>query len=132
MARRSSTQPTEAELEILSVLWRRGPATVREVHELLQEDRRTAMTTTLKILQVMAEKGLVTRSNTRPHVYAAAQRQEATQAGLVSDLVRRAFDGSVQSLLVRAVSAGDLSRQELTEIRQLINAASKGGKRGGA
>src|ERR1700704_6588640 len=102
MPTRSSTHPTEAELEVLSILWRRGPSTVRDVHEVLQADRDTSLTTTLKILQVMIEKGLTTRTDSRPQVYSAAKPEEKTQAGLLRDLVRRAFDGSVRKLMVRA------------------------------
>src|SRR5687768_2770213 len=103
MPARTSAHPTEAELEILSILWRRGPSTVRDVHEVLQADRDTSMTTTLKILQVMTEKGLTSRSDSRPQLYRAAKAAEKTQAGLLKDLVRKAFDGSVRKLMIRAV-----------------------------
>src|SRR3954451_23026007 len=103
MPARTSAHPTEAELEVLSVLWRRGPSTVRDVHEALQADRDTSLTTTLKILQVMAAKGLATRTDARPQVYSAAKPEAKTQAGLLRDLVRRAFDGSVRKLMIRAV-----------------------------
>lgn len=133
MARRPSEHPTEAEMEILTVLWRGGPSTVRQVHETLQADRTTGMTTTLKMLQVMTEKALTVRSDTRPHLYTAAIPAERTQAGLLSDLARRAFDGSVRKLLVRAVQDGGLSQRELDEIRQLIDdlrQKTRPGKRG--
>ena len=130
MSRRPSAQPTEAELEILNVLWRRGPSTVREVHEVLQADRQTTLTTTLKILQNMTEKGSVVRDSTGyPQRYSPASPEEETQAGLLKDLVRKAFDGSVQRLLIRAVESGRLSREELREIRRLIDGLQKG-KRG--
>src|SRR5437762_8535406 len=103
MPARTSIHPTEAELEILSVLWRRGPSTVRDVHEVLQADRDTGMTTTLKILQVMTEKGLTTRTRSRPQLYSAAKAEEKTQTGLLRELIRRAFDGSVRKLMIRAV-----------------------------
>ena len=125
MPARTSDRPTEAELEILSILWRRGPSTVRDVHEILQADRKTAMTTTLKILQVMTEKGLTTRGDSRPQLYAAARPQKRTQAGLLKDLARKAFDGSVQKLMIRAVEEGDLNSEELAEIQKLINAHRK-------
>jgi predicted transcriptional regulator len=126
MPRRPSAHPTEAELEILNVLWRRGPSTVREVHEALQADRRTGLTTTLKILQVMVEKGRVVRDETsRPQRYSAALSEQKAQTGLLDDLVRRAFDGSLGKLLVRAVQDGDLTSEELREIRRLVDAVRK-------
>ncbi|HUX15043.1 MAG TPA: BlaI/MecI/CopY family transcriptional regulator [Phycisphaerae bacterium] len=121
MLRRGSPHPTASELEILSVLWHKGPSTVRQVHETLLADRQTALTTTLKILQVMTEKGLVVRTQTRPHQFTAATPQEKTQAGLLNDLVSRAFDGSVHQLLLRAVERGNLSAEELEEVRKLID-----------
>ena len=130
MPARPSPHPTEAELEILSVLWRHGPGTVRSVHEILQADRSTTMTTTLKILQIMAEKGFVTRTNSRPQLFSAAKAQEKTQSGLLHELVRRAFNGSVRKLLVRAVEDSTLSNDELIEIQKLIDARRKQ-KRGG-
>jgi predicted transcriptional regulator len=123
MPARTSANPTEAELEILSVLWRRGPSTVRDVHQVLQADRETGLTTTLKILQVMTEKGLATRTDSRPQVYSAAKPREKTQAGLLSELVRKAFDGSVGKLMIRAVEDGGLSAAELEEVQKLIDAA---------
>ena len=126
MPRRASPHPTEAELEVLNVLWQRGPSTVREVHETLQADRQTSMTTTLKILQVMTEKGLTVRDEERrPHRYSPSAPAERTQAGLLDDLVQRAFGGSVQKLLVRAVEAGDLTSDELREVRKLIDSVRK-------
>ncbi len=129
MPRRSSAHPTEAELEVLSVLWRQGPATVRQVHQALQADRRTGLTTTLKMLQVMTQKGLVDCDDKRPHTYSPAVPQKQTQAGLVRDLARKAFDGSVGKLLVRAVEETELSGRELHEIQTLIDGVRKG-KRG--
>lgn len=121
MPRRSSSHPTAAELEILSVLWRRGASTVREVHETLQSDRKTSLTTTLKMLQVMTDKGLVLCSSDRPHQYSAAVPEEQTQAGLLNDLVKRAFDGSVRKLLVQAVQDAGLTGEELQQVRTLID-----------
>ena len=127
MPRRSSPYPTEAELEVLNVLWQLGPSTVREVHETLQADRTTSLTTTLKLLQVMTEKGLTVRDqDARPHRYAPAASAEKTQAGLVDDLVQRAFSGSARQLVVRAVEEGNLSGEELGEIRKLIDEVREG------
>ena len=126
MPRRPATQPTEAELEVLRVLWDRGQSTVREVHEVLQRTRRTGLTTTLKILQVMTRKGLVLRdSDVYPHRYRAAAGARKVQTRLVRDLARRAFDGSVSQLLVRAVEGGGLSEDELKELRKLIDEVRK-------
>src|SRR5438046_291100 len=89
--------PTPAELDILNVLWKRGPSTVREVHEAFRDGRETGYTTTLKLLQIMAEKGLVSRDETsRAHLYAARLSQEQSQRRMVDDLVQRAFGGAAQ------------------------------------
>jgi len=122
MPKRPATQPTEAELEVLTVLWDRGESTVREVHEVLQQDRQTSLTTTLKILQVMTRKGLVLRdSDAYPHRYRPAKGAKKTQVGLVKDLARKAFDGSVSRLLVSVVENGGLSDEELKELKRLID-----------
>jgi BlaI family penicillinase repressor len=122
-----SPSPTQAELEILAILWRRGPSTVRQVHEILQADRRvaTAMTTTLKILQLMTDKRLTTRTDSRPQLYAPAKPAARTQASLLKDFVRKAFDGSVHKLMIRAVEDGNLKPEELDEIQKLIDNARK-------
>lgn len=117
--------PTGAELDILAVLWRLGPATVREVHEALDKD--SGYTTTLKQMQVMTEKGLVTRSERfRSHVYEAAIPREQTQRQLAGDLLSRAFEGSARELMLGALSAKPASKQELSEIRRMIEAFEKG------
>jgi predicted transcriptional regulator len=122
---RAPQRPTEAELEILRVLWERGPSTVRQVHESLS-GRDTGYTTTLKLMQIMADKGLVTRDeSTRTHVYAARLSQESTQRQLVNDLVDRAFGGSAAELVLRALSSHKTSDEELREIRNLIDDARK-------
>lgn len=123
MARREGeNKPTEAELEILQVLWRRGPSTVREVHEALASERQTGYTTTLKFLQLMAEKGLVTRDESaRSHVYEARVEAESTQRRLVSDLVQRAFGGSPEKLVVQALSEVRATPEELTKIREVLD-----------
>lgn len=117
-------RPTEAELEILRVLWERGPSTVRHVHEALAAERETGYTTTLKLMQIMADKGLVTRDESaRTHVYAARVSQESTQRQLLDDLVERAFGGSAAELVLRALSSHKTSDDELREIRRLIDEA---------
>lgn len=118
---RLQLRPTESELAILTVLWERGPSTVRQVHEALADTRDTGYTTTLKLMQIMAEKGLVTRNETaRTHVYSAAAGEEQTQRVLVKDLVDRAFGGSAAALVLRALSEST-SDDELREIRKLID-----------
>ena len=115
-------RPTDSELSILRVLWSRGPSTVRQVHEALAETRDTGYTTTLKLMQIMADKGLVERNETaRTHIYSASAAQEQTQTQLVKDLVDRAFGGSAAALVLRALSADDATDAELTEIRKMID-----------
>ena len=126
MARKKLPKPTEAELAILQVLWERGPSTVREVTEALQDQRGTGYTTALKLLQIMIEKGLVVRDESRwSHVYEVAVPAEETQRQLVRDLLDRAFRGSAQQLVVQALSARRASREELGEIRRLIDELEK-------
>ena len=126
MPRRASSQPTEAELEILNVLWQQGPSTVRQVHETLQADRHTSLTTTLKMLQVMTIKDLVVREDTsRPHKYRPSLPEGKVQLQLLDDLVQRAFGGSASRMLVRAISGKRLTKEELQEIRKLIDAIRK-------
>ena len=112
--------PTDAELEILLILWDGGPQTVREVHAALK-DKQTGYTTVLKQLQVMTEKGLVERSERfRSHLYAATQPRESTQQGLINDLLQRAFSGSAKNLVLGALSARPVSAEEIAEIKRAI------------
>jgi len=121
---RHTPRPTDAELEILRVLWERGPSTVRQVHESLAAARDTGYTTTLKLMQIMAEKGLVIRDESaRTHIYATRASQESTQRQLVSDLVQRAFGGSAAELVMRALATHKTSTDELQEIKRLIDEA---------
>jgi predicted transcriptional regulator len=114
-------RPTDAELAILRVLWERGPSTVRQVHEVLAGERETGYTTTLKLMQIMTEKGLVTRDESaRTHVYATHLSQDQTQRQLVNDLLDRAFGGRSAALVMHALSAQPASAEELHEIRTLI------------
>ncbi len=116
------SKPTPAELEILRVLWEHGPSTVRAVHEAVSDRRGTGYTTVLKLLQRMTDKGLVRRDESlRTHVYAATYSQARTQEQLVRDLLDRAFDGSARALVMQALSAGDVSADELREIRRLLD-----------
>ena len=116
--------PTAAELDILAVLWRLGPATVREVHEALAKDN--GYTTTLKQMQVMLEKGLLIRSvRFRSHVYEAGVPKEQTQQQVAGDLLKRAFDGSARSLVLGALAAQPASREELNELRKMLHEFAK-------
>jgi predicted transcriptional regulator len=122
MSRPSAPRPTDAELAILRVLWDRGPSTVRQVHEVLSRARPTGYTTALKLLQIMAEKGLVSRDERdRTHVYHARLSEEQTQRQLVRDLLDRAFGGSAHKLVMQALAARRATADELSEIRRLID-----------
>lgn len=116
-------KPTEAELDILHVLWLRGPSTVREVHEALYRDEGAGYTTALKLLQVMHGKGLVERDDSqRAHVYRSTLSKEITQRRFLSDLVQRVFDGSASQLVMHALGNNPrASREELAEIRALLH-----------
>lgn len=116
----SEPLPTEAELDILQILWAAGPQTVREVHQALS-NRQTGYTTVLKQMQMMSEKGLLTRNERfRSHVYAAKQPQEQTQQRLVTNLLQRAFSGSAKNMVLGALSAHPVSPSELEEIKRVI------------
>ena len=122
-------RPTEAELEILTILWSRGPATVREVHEAISARKPAQYTTTLKFMQIMADKGLVRRDEKqRAHIYEAARPKEWTQRQLAGDLLQRAFNGSARSLMLGALSAKKTTPGELAELRKLLEEYEKGAK----
>jgi predicted transcriptional regulator len=122
-------RPTDGELEILTVLWSRGPSTVREVNETIGARRPAQYTTILKLMQIMADKGLLMRDETqRAHVYSAARPQEWTQRQLAGDLLHRAFGGSARSLLMGALSARKASRKELEEMRRVLEEYERGAK----
>ncbi len=122
MARKKTTGPTDRELAILGVLWDQGAATVREVHEALHADSETGYTTTLKLMQIMVEKGLLVREEeNRPHVYRPALSEERTQKELVANLLDRVFAGSAAKLVMRALSAKKVSPKELKRIREMLD-----------
>jgi BlaI family transcriptional regulator, penicillinase repressor len=122
-------RPTESELAILGVLWSNGPSTVRQVNDFLSASRETGYTTTLKLMQIMAEKGLVTRDERdRSHVYAAKLSRAQTQRQLVTDLVDRAFGGSAAALVLQALSAHPASSEEIAEIQRLIDDYKRDGR----
>jgi predicted transcriptional regulator len=121
--------PTPAELEILGVLWDRGASTVRDVHETLSEQRPTGYTTVLKMLQIMTDKGLVSRDeSTRAHVYTPRLPADHTQRQLVHDLLDRAFGGKAMKLVMHALSAKKASAREIADIRRLLD-EMEGGRR---
>jgi BlaI family transcriptional regulator, penicillinase repressor len=114
-------KPTEGELELLRVLWAKGPATVRELYEAMSQDRALGYTTVLKLMQIMTEKGLVQRKEQgRAHVYRATASQEETQSQLLKDLSERLFAGSATQLAMHALSMQPATHDELKEIRKLI------------
>jgi len=126
MNKTEHVKPTEAELAILNVLWEHGPCTVRQVQNQIQEERCTGYTTTLKLMQIMFEKGLLRRDeSTRSHVYTAAVTRQKTQKALVTKLIDQLFDGSAQQLIMQALSSRKASTKELAEIRELIDSLEK-------
>lgn len=122
MPRPAAIQPTEVELHILGILWGQGSATARQIHNEMQSVRETNYSTTVKMLSVMLEKGLVKRDDScRPQVFRAAVTQQRTQSKLLKNLVQRAYDGSMGSLVMQALSTQKATRQELSEIRALLD-----------
>ena len=115
-------RPTPSELEILGVLWDRGPSSVREIQEALEVRRPTGYTTVLKLLQIMTEKGIVERDETRrAHLYSPRVPREQTEQQMVGDLVDRAFGGSASRLVMQALSSRPATAEELDRIRRLID-----------
>lgn len=115
-------RPTDAELDILNVLWEQGASTVREIHSTLSASRDVGYTTVLKLLQIMTEKGIVVRDESeRSHVYQAKQKAATTQKQLVRDLAKRAFGGSTEKLVMQALSSKKASPEELAEIRRMLD-----------
>jgi BlaI family penicillinase repressor len=122
-------RPTDAELEILTVLWSIGPASVRQVYDVIRRRRSAEYSTVLKFLQIMADKGLVHRNEEqRAHIYQAAKPREWTQRQLAGDLLERAFSGSAKALLVGALAARKATKEELAEMRRLLDEYPKGKK----
>lgn len=128
MSRNKPVRPTDGELEILRVLWSRGPSTVRQVHQVLAADKQTSYNTTLKLMQIMNEKGMVTRDESqRPQVYRPSLPEGQMQQRLVSDFLQRAFGGSARKLMA-ALTATGISREELAEIRTLLHELEEEGQ----
>lgn len=122
MPRGPKLRPTDFELAILKVLWEQGPSTVREVVEVMSQDRAVTYTTALKMLQIMTEKGLVTRDESqRAHIYRSRESRRVVSQRLVGDLLERAFDGSASQLVLRALEHKQTTPEELAEIRRLLD-----------
>ncbi len=115
-------KPTASELEILRVLWLRGPSTVREVHEALSEKKSLGYTTVLKLLQIMTTKGTVRRNEThRAHVYEACLPAEQTKRQIAGDMLQRVFEGSASQLMMHALAGSKASAEEISELRRLLD-----------
>jgi BlaI family penicillinase repressor len=122
MAREKKQYPTEKELAILKILWAGGPSTVRQVNEQISKQQKTGYTTTLKLMQIMTDKGLLTRDDTPfKHIYKPAVSKEKTEKQIVADMLDKVFAGSAEKLVMRALSAKQVSAEELKKIRQLLD-----------
>jgi BlaI family transcriptional regulator, penicillinase repressor len=120
MTNKKPNRPTDSELEILSVLWERGPSTVRQIFELLGS-RKTGYTTVLKTLQIMTEKGLVQRDESqRSHIYRPSEKPEKTRQRLVGELLEKAFAGATDQMVMQALKAKKVTKNELAEIKKMI------------
>jgi BlaI family penicillinase repressor len=122
MPRPSSPQPTEVEMQILRILWDLGPSPVREIHRRLEAAKGTSYSTTVKMLAVMLEKGLVTRDEqAQPHIYKAALTRDGAGKRLVRDLIDKVYNGSAHSLVLQALSTRRATQEERDEIRRLLD-----------
>lgn len=130
MPRPDSSQPTEVELQILRILWELGPSPVREIHNRLAADKGTNYSTTVKMLSVMLEKGLVKRTeNVRPHVYRPTISREKAGKQMLKELINKVYEGSTMSLVVQALSSTPASPEEREELRRLLDQMDREGKR---
>jgi len=122
MKQESKTNPTPSELEILHILWTRGPSTVREIHAVLSKEKDVGYTSALKLLQIMTGKGLVTRvEDQRAHVYTATQPAETTKEQFAADVLQRVFRGSASQLMQHVLSGRRGSKKEIEEIRRMLD-----------
>ena len=122
MTKPVASQPTEVELQILRILWELGPSPVREIHKKLEAEKGTNYSTTVKMLSVMLEKGLVKRDEeVSPHIYRATATREKTGKKMLTDLVEKVYAGSTMSLVLQALSSTKASREELDEVRKLLD-----------
>ena len=119
-------KPTDSELEVLALIWQRGTLTVRQIHDQIKRSRDIGYTTTLKIMQIMFEKGMLTRSKQgKTHLYNAVESQQKTQDGLVNKIVNTAFHGSAKDLVMQALGSTKTSKAELDEIRAYLDKLEK-------
>lgn len=119
-------KPTESELEILGILWERGASTVREIHEILEQSKEAGYTTTLKLMQIMHEKGIVTRdASAKTHIYEANVSRERTQQQLLNKMIDTVYNGSATQLVMQALGHHRSSQEELDQIRQYLNEMEK-------
>jgi BlaI family penicillinase repressor len=117
---------TESELEILQILWEKGNCTVREVHEILEKNKESGYTTTLKLMQIMHEKGLVARdTSAKTHIYRALQNQEKTQQHLVNKMIDNVFNGSAARMVMQALGNHSTSKDEINAIKEYLDQLSK-------
>lgn len=122
MSRPSSSQPTEVELQILRVLWEKGPSIVRDIHSQLNDAKGTNYSTTVKMLAVMLDKGLIKRDNdARPHVYSPVLTRAKAGKRMVSALIEKVYAGSAASLALQALAGAKATKEELSEIRQMLD-----------
>ena len=119
-------KPTDSELEVLALIWQQGPRTVRQVHDQIKTARDIGYTTTLKIMQIMFEKGMVERSKVgKTHIYNTVEAKHKTRDGLVDKIVKTAFHGSTKDLIMQALGSANPSREELEEIREYLDKLEK-------
>lgn len=119
-------KPTESELEILQILWEKGDCTVRDVHEILEQSKDAGYTTTLKLMQIMHEKGLVSRdTSTKSHIYRALVNQQKTQEQLVNKMINNVFNGSASRLVMQALGNHSASKEEIDSIKEYLEQLSK-------
>ena len=122
MARSKAQGPTEKELAILKVLWDKGPSTVRQINDVINKTQQTGYTTTLKLMQIMTDKGLLVRDDSEfKHVYKPAVTAETTEEQIVGDLLEKVFAGSAEKLVMRALTAKGVTAEELKKIRHLLD-----------
>lgn len=120
------SKPTENELKILQILWDKGPSSVRDVHEKISENKEAGYTTTLKLMQIMSEKGHVERdTSARTHIYTATMMESVAKRDLLSSFIKSTFKGSATTLVLQALGTGDTSQEDLDEIKRLISTIEK-------
>lgn len=119
-------KPTDSELEILNIIWEKGDSTVREVHEVLEQTKEVGYTTTLKLMQIMHDKKLLTRdTSSKKHIYKAAISQENTQGQIVQRIVDNVFNGSAMQMVMQALGNHKASNKELDQIREYLDQIEK-------